>query len=83
MSTWFALLLATTAQPAVSPPPPPAVKPASICRESERKTGSHIRSSRRCMTEEQWRAEDERRDRVPVSLQVTEGQDNKGQTRPQ
>ena len=83
MSMWFALLLATTAQSAVPPPTPPTIKPARVCRESERKTGSHIRTGRRCMTEEQWRAEDERHDRVPVSLQVTEGQDNGGQTRPQ
>ncbi len=83
MSAWFAILIAATAQPADASPPPPSVKPARICRESERKTGSHIRSGRRCLTEEQWRAEDERRDRVPVSLQVTEGQDGKGQARPQ
>ena len=83
MTPWLAILFAAAAQPAVAPPEPPVVKPARICRESERRTGSHIRSGRRCMTEEQWRAEDERRDRVPVSLQVTDGQDDRGQKRPQ
>lgn len=83
MSPWLAILFAATAQPAAPPPEPPVAKPARICRESERRTGSHIRSGRRCMTEEQWRAEDERRDRVPISLQVTDGQDDRGQKRPQ
>ena len=83
MSMWVAIMLAGAAQSAGASPPASAIRPARICRESERKTGSHIRSGRRCLTEEQWRVEDERRDRVPVSLQVTEGQADRGQTRPQ
>ncbi|MEO7634191.1 MAG: hypothetical protein ABIS38_00915 [Sphingomicrobium sp.] len=77
---WLALLLAA-AQPTVASSTP--TKPQRICREMETRTGSHIRSGRRCMTEEQWRAEDERRDRVPVTLRVTDGQDDAGQKRPQ
>lgn len=82
MATWFVALFAATTQPAALPAPP-ETRPARICRESERRTGSHIRSGRRCMTEEQWLAEDERRGRIPVSLRVTDGQDDAGQKRPQ
>ena len=83
MSAWFAFLFAAAAQPADPSPPPSAIKPARICRESERHTGSHIRSRRRCLTEEQWRVEDERRNRTPTTLRVTEGQNDTGPTRPQ
>jgi hypothetical protein len=57
-----------------APAQPPAEKPPLICRESESLTGSHIRTGRRCKTAEQWQIEDARRDRVPPSLRVTEGQ---------
>ena len=77
------MLLAGAAQAAVPPATPPSIKPERICRESERRTGSRIRTSRRCLTEEQWRLEDERRDRVPAGLRVTDGQDDAGQKRPQ
>jgi hypothetical protein len=83
MSAWLTFLLAAAAQPAAPPAAPPAVKPERICRESERRTGSHIRSGRRCRTAEQWRAEDERRDNVPADLRVTDGQNDLGATRPQ
>lgn len=83
MSAWFSLLLAGAAQSAVPPATPPAAEPARICRETGRQTGSHIRSGRRCKTEEQWRLEDERRDRVPADMRVTEGQNDLGPTRPQ
>ena len=83
MSHALSLLLAAAAQSAVPPATPPAVKPARICRETERQTGSHIRTGRRCKTAEQWRLEDERRDRVPADMRVTEGQNDLGKTRPQ
>lgn len=66
-------LLTATGTLAATPAP---VKPALICRESERQLGSHIRSGRRCLTEEQWRQEDERRGRVPVRLRVIGNQED-------
>ena len=83
MSAWLAMMLASAAQPAALPTAPVANKPERICRESERRTGSRIRTGRRCLTEDQWRVEDERRDRVPATLRVTDGQDDAGQQRPQ
>ena len=83
MSLSLSLLLAAAAQSTVPPATPPSAKPERICRESERQTGSHIRSARRCKTAEQWRIEDERRDRVPADMRVTEGQNDLGPTRPQ
>lgn len=49
-------------------------KPKLICREAEGRLGSHVRTSRRCLTAEQWQKEDAERDRVPVTLRVTAGQ---------
>lgn len=83
MSAWLAIMLAAAAQPAAASPAPVTVKPERVCRESERRTGSRIRTARRCLTEDQWRIEDERRDRVPATLRVTDGQDDAGQKRPQ
>jgi hypothetical protein len=62
----LALLLASG-----DPPPPRPAKLAKICRESERVTGSHLRVPRRCLTQEEWDQEDARRDRRPVTMQVT------------
>ena len=60
----------------VVPNPSTPAKPMKICREGgERATGSHIRTGRRCMTADQWEAEDRRRDQKPLTMQVTEGQD--------
>jgi hypothetical protein len=50
------------------------LKPRLICREPEQQLGSHIRAVRRCKTEEEWRLDDERSGRIPVTLRVTEGQ---------
>jgi hypothetical protein len=69
--TLFGLLM-VSAEPA--PPQPPAPKPKLICREGESKTGTHVRTGSRCLTEEQWEEEDSRRDRVPVTLRVTGAQ---------
>ena len=35
------------------------------------------------MTEEQWRVEDEQSGRIPLSLRVTDGQEDATQKRPQ
>jgi hypothetical protein len=45
-----------------------------VCRGEQHTTGSRIRSPRRCRTAEQWREEDEKKGRVPISMRVTEGQ---------
>lgn len=72
------LMLLAVALASAGPQPAPAApeKPPLICRESEAVTGSHVRSGRRCKTAEQWQTEDARRDRVPPSLRVTEGQND-------
>jgi hypothetical protein len=63
---------------AVAADPPNAsnapVKERKICREAERITGSRIRTRRQCHTAEEWQREDEARNRLPLSLSVTEGQ---------
>ena len=72
--TWTFLALALAAAADVPAPPALPTKPRLICRESEQLTGSHMRTGRRCMTEEQWRIEDEARVRIPPSMRITEGQ---------
>ena len=67
----FVLLLAS-ADPSAAQSPP--TKPQLICREAEGHLGSHVRTSRRCLTAQQWQQEDAERDRVPVTLRVTAGQ---------
>jgi hypothetical protein len=62
------------AQTALEAAPPE--KETKICRASETRTGSRIRTGRRCRTAEEWRKEDEERARVPLSLTVTEGQND-------
>lgn len=49
-------------------------KPAKICREAEQVTGSHVRTGRRCLTQEQWDQEDAKRVERPVTMRVTEHQ---------
>lgn len=50
---------------------------ARICRGGgQRSLGSHIRTTRRCQTAEQWRQEDEARNRPAAGLLVTEGQND-------
>ena len=62
----------------------PPKKEEKICRQSETRTGSRIRAGRKCRTAEEWRKEDEERARVPLSLTVTEGQnDGHAAQRPQ
>jgi hypothetical protein len=74
--TLIALVLAPTDTP---PAQSAATKPKLICREAEGHLGSHVRTARRCLTEEQWQAEDSERDGVPVTLRVTAGQRDAGQ----
>lgn len=55
-----------------------------ICRKAEARTGTRIKTGRKCKTAEEWRKEDEERARIPVSLTVTEGQpDGTPRQRPQ
>ena len=60
---------------AADPPSPPG-KQRQICRGAARTLGSHIRRARRCRTAEQWQEEDQAQGRLPISLQVTEGQND-------
>ena len=60
------MLLAPTDAPPTAQP-----KPVRICREGEKQLGSHMHSSRRCLTAEQWQVEDARRDRIPITARVT------------
>jgi Spy/CpxP family protein refolding chaperone len=71
----FAIALSTAAALAAGPPAPPE-KQQRICRGGARQLGSHMRTPQRCRTEEQWRQEDEARANLPVSLQVTQGQND-------
>jgi hypothetical protein len=58
-------------------PPAPPQKQRLICRGGGgRSLGSHIRTTRRCRTAEQWQEEDEAKGRAPISLQVTQGQND-------
>ena len=75
MSLLALLLLA--AEPVAQPADPPKLK--LVCRDSERRLGSHVRTGRRCKTPEQWAQEDAERDRVPVTLRVTAGQGDPAQ----
>jgi hypothetical protein len=82
MNRPFALVVALAglsiaAAQAAEPAPNPA-KERRICRGATKSLGSHIRSTRRCRTAEQWQQEDEERGRLPTSMQVTPGQ-NDGQ----
>jgi Spy/CpxP family protein refolding chaperone len=62
-------------------PPAPSGEQRLICRGGERRLGSHTRTPQRCRTAEQWHAEDEANGRIPISLQVTQGQ-NDGRVTP-
>jgi hypothetical protein len=41
-----------------------------ICKVGQKVTGSRMRAPRRCRTEEQWRAEEEKASRKPETLRV-------------
>ena len=78
--SFILVALATTlsAAGALAPDPPaPAEKERLICRGGgARSLGSHIRTARRCRTVEQWQEEEEAKARIPISLQVTQGQND-------
>lgn len=77
------IALATTLSVAAglaADPPAQTEKQRRICRGAERSLGSHIRTPRRCRTAEQWQEEDERKGNLPVTLQVTQGQNDGHQT---
>ena len=77
-----ALVIAlTTAAALAADPPAPAEKQRLICRGGQRTLGSHIRAQRRCRTAEQWQREEEANANLPVTLQVTQGQ-NDGRVTP-
>jgi len=75
LSAFAALFLtgALAAEPPVEP-----TKQQRICRAPAKQLGSRIRAQRRCRTAEQWQAEDEGKNGLPLSAQVTQGQ-NDGQ----
>lgn len=75
LSALAALLL--TGALAAEPPAGPG-KQERVCRAPQKQLGSRIRAQRRCRTAEQWRAEDEGKNGLPLSAQVTQGQ-NDGQ----
>ena len=69
----------TSAAAFAADPPAPAQKQQLICRGGERQLGSHTRTRQRCRTAEQWQQEDAAKSNLPISLQVTQGQ-NDGRT---
>jgi hypothetical protein len=73
------VLVADHASPAAADPP---AKPKLICREGEQQTGSHVRSSRRCLTQDQWDQEDAKRVERPVTMRVI-GEKSDAGARPQ
>jgi len=77
----LALAAVLTSAALAAGPPAPAEKQRRICRGGERQLGSHVRTPRRCRTAEQWQLEDEARANLPVTLQVTRGQ-NDGRSSP-
>jgi hypothetical protein len=64
------LALAAAAQAPQAAPAPERAKPQKICRENEQHTGTRIRSTLTCKTQEQWDMDDAARDRRPLGLQI-------------
>ena len=77
-----ALAMTVSAAGALAPDPPAqSGKQPLICRGATRTLGSRVRSQRRCRTAEQWQREDEEKAGLPISLQVTQGQNDGHQGR--
>jgi hypothetical protein len=74
----FALTLAggVAAEPSAQAPGDGDATAPRICRGAVRTVSSRIRTPRRCRTAEQWREEDEAASRLPISAQVTGGQND-------
>jgi len=72
----IALAAILTSAALAADPPASAEKQQRICRGGERQLGSHTRTRQRCRTAEQWRQEDEAKGNLPLSLQVTQGQND-------
>jgi hypothetical protein len=67
-------LLVAASGPAQTPASNQPAKPVKICREAEQVTGSHVRTGRRCLTQDQWDQEDAKRVERPVTMRITEHQ---------
>lgn len=74
MGPLFLALLATSADPVQPSATQSPVKAVKVCREGEQVTGSHVRTGRRCLTQEQWDLEDAKRVERPVTMRVTQHQ---------
>lgn len=78
-----ALLLTLSAAGALAADPPgPSGDQRRICRGGERRLGTRTRTPRRCLTADQWEQEEDEKGGLPVTLQVTRGQ-NDGRVIPQ
>jgi len=62
-------------------PPTAPEEQRQICRGGAKQLSSRIRTARRCRSAEQWRQEDEEKARMPLSAQVTQGQNDGRQGR--
>jgi len=51
-------------------------KERQVCRAPTKTLGSRIRTPRRCRTEAQWKEEEDRPGGLPISAQVTTGQND-------
>ena len=74
--TALAALAAALSSTALAERPASEPEQRLVCRGGERQLSSRIRTARRCRTPEQWRLEDEAANRLPPSLQVTQGQND-------
>lgn len=72
MTAIILALAAVISDPSQAAATEPPAKPKLICREGEQQTGSHVRSGRKCQTQDQWDQEDARRVQQPVTMRVTE-----------
>ena len=87
----LSVLVVLAAPPSAAAPPAEApsaklaqAKEPKLCREGEQRTGSRIRSPRRCRTIEEWQEADRNSAGLPLSAQITEGQgDGLQKQRPQ
>jgi len=79
----LALPLAFAAAAPQSPRAAPPAKPKLICREAEAELGSHIHSTGRCKTAEEWQLQDAQRDQKPATMRVNSDDGVPHPSRPQ